>query len=56
MGSKFVSKSMDLSAGPGQYQINNYNSLFKYLPDIKIGKAKRFSDTNLIIQNPGPGQ
>ena len=56
MGSKFVSKSVDISPGPGQYQINNYNSLFKNLPDIKIGKAKRFLDPNLIVQTPGPGQ
>ena len=56
IGSKFISKSIDLGPGPGQYQINNYNSLFKSLPNIKIGKSKRFLDSNLIIPSPGPGE
>lgn len=54
MGLKFKSKSMVHLPGPGQYQTNNYNSILKKLPDIKIGKAKRF--INNSQDNPGPGQ
>ena len=54
MGLRLKSKSMDHIPGPGQYESNNYNSVLKKLPDIKIGKAQRFSNINQ--DNPGPGQ
>ncbi len=54
MGLKYKSKSTVLLPGPGQYQSSNYNSILKKLPDIKIGKAKRF--INNSQDNPGPGQ
>ena len=56
MGLKLKSKSMEYIPGPGQYKTNNYNSVLKKLPDIKIGTAQRFSTSNLFSENPGPGQ
>ena len=54
MGSKLESKSMELNPGPGQYEFNNYDIILKKMPDIKIGKAQRFS--NIIQDSPGPGE
>jgi len=54
IGLKMKSKSMVHLPGPGQYETNNYDSVLKKLPDIKIGKAKRF--INNSQDNPGPGQ
>ena len=53
MGSKFISKSMELVPGPGQYETDNYNNILVKLPNIKIGTEKRFSD--ILSENPGPG-
>ena len=58
MGLKFKSRSTAnfQDPGPGQYQTENYNIVLKKLPDIKIGKAKRFLSNNSMAENPGPGQ
>ena len=53
---KFKSKSMEYFPGPGQYKTDNYNSIIKKLLDIKIGIEKRFSTSNLFVDNPGPRQ
>ena len=56
MGLKFKSKSTEYIPGPGQYTTDNYDPILKKLPEIKIGKANRFSTSNLFEDNPGPGQ
>ena len=56
IGLKFKSKSTENIPGPGQYTTDNYDPILKKLPDIKIGKANRFSTSNLFEDNPGPGQ
>ena len=56
MGIKLRSRSMEYIPGPGQYESKNSDALFKKLPDIKIGKASRFSNSNIFSENPGPGQ
>ena len=56
MGLKYKSRSTESLPGPGHYQTENYNVVSKKLPDIKIGKAKRFLSNNSMIENPGPGQ
>ena len=57
MGLKYKSRSTtDFLPGPGQYSSYNYNMVSKKLPDIKIGKAKRFISDNASAENPGPGQ
>ena len=56
MALKYKSKSMEYIPGPGQYSSHNCTSIFKKLPDIKIGKDKRFSTSNLFEDQPGPGQ
>ena len=56
MGLKNKSKSTESLPGPGQYTTYNYNIVSKKLPDIKIGKAKRFIIDNSAADNPGPGQ
>ena len=53
---KYRSKSTERLPGPGQYASYNYNMVSKKLPDIKIGKAKRFITDNQLAENPGPGQ
>ncbi len=56
IGNKLKSNSMEHLPGPGQYQAKNYDSVFKKVPDIKIGKAMRFSNSNIFSESPGPGQ
>ena len=56
MGLKYKSKSTEQLPGPGQYSNYNYNIVSKKLPDIKIGRAKRFSTDNSWAESPGPGQ
>ena len=50
------SRSTEHLPGPGQYVTYNYNIVSRKLPDIKIGKAKRFLLDNSLVENPGPGQ
>ena len=56
MGLKYKSRSTEHLPGPGQYVTYNYNIVSRKLPDIKIGKAKRFLLDNSSVENPGPGQ
>ena len=57
IGLRFKSRSSsEFIPGPGQYVTYNYNVVSKKLPDIKIGKAKRFTTDNSLTENPGPGQ
>ena len=57
MGLKYNSKIDESNPGPGQYDTENYNNIvFKKLPDIKLGKANRFSNSNSSKDNPGPGR
>ena len=42
--------------GPGDYKTNNYKGIFTKLPSIKIGTEKRFPNSNILSENPGPGQ
>ena len=56
MGLKYKSRSTEHLPGPGQYVTYNYNIVSRKLPDIKIGKAKRFLLDNSLVENPGPGQ
>ena len=56
MGLKGKSKSMECIPGPGQYQTSNYDNILRKLPNIKIGKQKRFYDSYFLTDNPGPGQ
>ena len=56
MGLKYKCKSTESLPGPGQYCSYNYNLVSNKLPDIKIGKAKRFITDNAMAENPGPGQ
>jgi len=58
MGLRYKGKSSsDLLPGPGQYKVKTYDCILKKLPNVTIGKAKRFSTNDIYSDNgPGPGQ
>ena len=46
---------MTFFPGPGEYNTDNYKSIFTKLPGIKIGTEKRLSNSNILTENPRPG-
>ena len=57
-GLKFKSQNKEKNnVGPGQYSIDQSDSIYKKAPNPKIGTAKRFLIIGKSIENtPGPGQ
>lgn len=57
-GLKYSSKKKEGGGvGPGQYSIENSDSVYRKAPSPKIGTAKRFVIIGKTIENtPGPGQ